>query len=375
VTDTPTRQPTAIDAIAEAHFAAEIALSPITGTHYGIPGSDALLDDFSPDGYAAQSALRRDTLTKLAGAEPQDDIDTVTLDAMRERLGLAEEIAAAGLDRSELNVLAAPLQSIRGVFDLMPTSTDDDWTTFATRLTRVPTALDQWMATLIASAGEGHVAPIRQVRACIDQCAKLVAPEGYFSSLTTTVNGADLTESVRAQMVSAIGEAATAYGNLRGRLATLLDRAPEADACGRERYALHSRDFVGSGVDLEETYAWGQEELARITAQMQEVAEQIKPGATIEEAIAILNADPRLPPRRHRRAARLDAGQGRRGHQPPSPTSTSTSPDRSARSSAMIAPTQTGGIYYTDPVDDFTRPGRMWWSVPKGETTFTPGAS
>ena len=35
-----------------------------------------------------------------------------------------------------------------------------------------------------------------------------------------------------------------------------------------------------------------------------------------------------------------------------------------------IAPTQTGGIYYTGPNDDFTRPGRMWWSVPKGVTEF-----
>ena len=36
----------------------------------------------------------------------------------------------------------------------------------------------------------------------------------------------------------------------------------------------------------------------------------------------------------------------------------------------MIAPTQTGGIYYTPPSDDFSRPGRMWWSVPPSVTTF-----
>jgi len=27
-----------------------------------------------------------------------------------------------------------------------------------------------------------------------------------------------------------------------------------------------------------------------------------------------------------------------------------------------IAPTRDGGIYYTEPSDDFSRPGRMWWS-------------
>jgi uncharacterized protein (DUF885 family) len=36
----------------------------------------------------------------------------------------------------------------------------------------------------------------------------------------------------------------------------------------------------------------------------------------------------------------------------------------------MIAPTQEGGIYYTGPTDDFSRPGRMWWSVPEGVEDF-----
>jgi len=35
-----------------------------------------------------------------------------------------------------------------------------------------------------------------------------------------------------------------------------------------------------------------------------------------------------------------------------------------------IAPTENGGIYYTGPADDFSRPGRMWWSVPPGVTEF-----
>ena len=37
----------------------------------------------------------------------------------------------------------------------------------------------------------------------------------------------------------------------------------------------------------------------------------------------------------------------------------------------MIAPTENGGIYYTGPSDDFSRPGRMWWSVPPGVTEFS----
>jgi uncharacterized protein (DUF885 family) len=45
-------------------------------------------------------------------------------------------------------------------------------------------------------------------------------------------------------------------------------------------------------------------------------------------------------------------------------------PERMRQLECRIAPTQEGGIYYTEPSDDFERPGRMWWSVPEGVTEF-----
>src|SRR4029079_14346147 len=45
-------------------------------------------------------------------------------------------------------------------------------------------------------------------------------------------------------------------------------------------------------------------------------------------------------------------------------------PDVMKTLECKIAPTDEGGIYYTGPTDDFSRPGQMWWSVPAGVTTF-----
>ena len=45
--------------------------------------------------------------------------------------------------------------------------------------------------------------------------------------------------------------------------------------------------------------------------------------------------------------------------------------ERVRRLECRIAPTHTGVIYYTGPSDDFSRPGRMWWSVPDGVTEFS----
>ena len=120
-------------------------------------------------------------------------------------------------------------------------------------------------------------------------------------------------------------------------------------------------------VDLDETYAWGQEELARIVAEMEQTAERIKPGASVLEAIELLDPDPRAPARRARRAAGVDAARSPTPRSPRSPARHFDIPEPIRRLECRIAPTDNGGIYYTGPSDDLvTRPGRMWWSVPEG---------
>jgi uncharacterized protein (DUF885 family) len=41
------------------------------------------------------------------------------------------------------------------------------------------------------------------------------------------------------------------------------------------------------------------------------------------------------------------------------------------RIEAMIAPVDGGGIYYSEPSEDWSRPGQMWWSPPEGMDTFS----
>src|SRR5690606_25121832 len=64
-----------------------------------------------------------------------------------------------------------------------------------------------------------------------------------------------------------------AYADLARFLADeLAPLAPQQDAVGRDRYALWSRHHVGAQLDLDETYAWGLEELARVQAEQAQVA-------------------------------------------------------------------------------------------------------
>jgi uncharacterized protein (DUF885 family) len=372
----PARPRTAIDAVADAYTDTLVALDPSLATTLGIPGHDTEFQDFSPAGISRFAAAERKTLEALEGLEPVDDVDAVTLDALRERLGLQLEIHATGWNLAELNNIESPAQNIRSIFDLMPTDTEEHWANIAGRTHSVPAAITGYIESLRTAKDSGKVSARRQVSIVIEQTSKYAAADGFFAQLAADARTADgpLPAGLQEKLDAGAAAARAAYAELAAFLKDeLLPVAPEKDAVGRERYALASRVFLGAAVDLEETYAWGVEELERIIAAQERVAGEIKPGATIAEAKEILNSDPA------RQLKGTDALQAWMQELSDRAVSDLAGvhfeiPDIMKTLECRIAPTDEGGIYYTGPTDDFSRPGRMWWSVPAGEDTFTTWA-
>ncbi|MDT4911166.1 MAG: hypothetical protein QOC66_294 [Pseudonocardiales bacterium] len=371
---TEMRTPTAVDALADRYLDESVSLNPIEATYLGIAGHDAELPAYDPDWHAQVSELRRRTLEALDAVEPTDANDRITIAALREDLAVAEELRQLGADESELRNIASPLQNIRDVFDLMPAATGDHWAVIAQRLAAVPSAVDGYIESLRSAAARGHVSARRQVEAGIKQCADYVGVDGFFPTFArhaAAEDGSELPASVRADLERNAAVAATAYEHLAAFLGDeLVSQAPQTDAIGRERYALHSRSFLGSEVDLEETYEWGQQELARIDALMVETAAQIKPGATLDEVFATLDAD---PGRMLSGTQALKEWMQRKSDEAVAALADThfDIPEPIRRLECRIAPTHDGVIYYTGPSEDLvTRPGRMWWSVPEGVTDF-----
>ncbi len=366
------RTPTAIDALAERHVAELLRLSPDDATAMGFPGGETEYGDYSPAGRRALDELNARTLAELDDLKPADEADRVTAAAMRERLGLEREIHASG--RVELNNIASPAQGLRSVFDLMPTDTAQQWEHVAGRLENLPAALAGYTESLLAARDAGHVAAVRQVDIVVEQAEAHGAPGGFFPGLVERAAAAETMTPALADRIRAGAEAgAQAYRDFATALhEELRPHAPQEDAVGIEAYRLASRVFLGAEVDLEETYRWGQEELARIVAAQEADAERIRPGATVEEARAILDAD---PARRLKGTQALrDWMQGLSDEAIEAMQEHFEIPAPMDRVECMIAPTQEGGIYYTGPSEDFSRPGRMWWSVPAGEDEFTTWA-
>ena len=315
----------------------------------------------------------RKTLASIQGATAVDAVDEVTKMDLSRELQLQIDKHDAGFDQRDLNVIESAPQSLRDIFDLMPTDSEEDWSHVATRMRNLPMAMEGYIQTLRTGIAAGNVPAIRQIREVVAQAAKHVAKGGFFYRLSEgakAADGGDLPESLLGDLAAAARDSAGAYAALSDFLVNeLAPHAPERDAVGREIYALASRDFLGAVVDLDETYEWGIEELARMTAEQESIAREITPGATVAEAIEFLDRDTR------RKLHGTDALQ--KWMQETSDRAVDELsrvhfdiPTEVRRLECRIAPTQEGGIYYTPPTDDFSRAGRMWWSVPEGVTEF-----
>jgi uncharacterized protein (DUF885 family) len=102
------------------------------------------------------------------------------------------------------------------------------------------------------------------------------------------------------------------------------------------------RHFLGAAVDLREAYAWSWEEIARLRAEMARVSNLVRPGATVEEAMAIPDEDP----------ARRVEGRG---------NFRAWMQELAERTISELH-----GTHF-----DIPRPGRMRWSVPDGVEAFS----
>lgn len=363
------RSLTDVDQIANEYFEKVLDLNPVHATELGRKGVETLYPDYSPAGEKAYARLAKKTLKKVDNVLPIDDVDLVTLDALQERLSLYRKQYKAGFGGWQLNNIASVPQEVRSVFDLMKRNTQQDWEHIIGRMHRVTEALEGYIQTLEAAREEGKVAPRRQVDIVIEQTTAYYAPGGFFDELAAEV--AEAVPSLKDEAATGAEAAKEGYRRLNSYLVEKLQPvAPSRDAVGRKAYSLHSRSFLGTTIDLDETYAWGVKELESIIARQREVAEEIEPGASIERAKQLLDED---PARQLHGTDELKAWMQKLADAAVENLAGSHfeigGPMR--RIECCIAPTNEGGIYYTGPSPDFSRPGRMWWSVPEGEDTFT----
>ncbi|WP_067464888.1 DUF885 domain-containing protein [Actinomadura macra] len=385
---------TALDDLVDRYMDELAVLDPCQAAIMGIAGQDSRLTDYGPDGLAARADLARATLARLdalapaappasasaagsggtapdsppsttprtvpgtaAGTAPgtEADCDRIAAAVLRERLETDLALHDARVHDTALNTLEGPLQRLRIAIELLDRGPDTDWDAVRGRLRALPGALDALRTGLVAACQNGRVIARRQVARNVQGC--LETP-GCLAELAARHGAGPL----RAELDDAVADASRALTEfaefLSGELAA---RAPERDALGADRYQLGVRDLLGTTLDLEETYAWGWEELARIETEMDEAGERILPGEPLPAVRAALDADPAYRIRgadafrawiqelADRAIGDLDGVHF-------------DIPEPLRRIECRIPPVESG-VYYLAPSEDLSRPGRVWWTV------------
>jgi uncharacterized protein (DUF885 family) len=351
--------------VADRYVDAVCDLDPIVATSLGTRPGDDRLPDPGPAGLQAEAQLARDTLAELdrvLAADPALDGDPVERRCarlLRERLGAELAVHEAGEGLRALSNLFSPVHSIRQVFLLMPTASEDDWAVVARRMARVPEAYRGFRASLEEGARRGLLVAPRQVSTVVAQLGEWLAGP-FFGGFAA--GGPD---ALRGELDAAARAADGAVAEVRDFLRDVYLPQTEGtpDAVGRDRYALAARRWTGSdlgaGDGLEEAYAWGWAEHRRILAEQRAEAERVVPGGTPMEAMRWLDVhgpavDGVEAIRERLQTMMDDAIEALDGVH-----FDLAEPVR--RVEAMIAPPGSAAApYYTRPAQDFSRPGRTW---------------
>ncbi|MEU4730851.1 DUF885 domain-containing protein [Streptomyces sp. NPDC023588] len=358
--------------VADAYVDDLIALDPITGTYLGVTASSAKLPDFSPAGRAAVAELARATLARLDAAEllPGADSDAERRCArlLRERLTAELAVHEADEDLRAVSNIHSPAHSVREVFSLTPTDTDEDWAAIAERLRAVPATFAGYRESLGLGLERGLYGGPRATATMIDQLTTWAGQDGsgpaFFADF---VSGGP--EALRAELDEAAAGATAAVVGLRDWLRDVYAPAVagKPDTVGRERYARWSRYFNGTDLDLDEAYAYGWSEYHRLLGEMKTEAAKILPGAGPWEALKHLDE--------HGTRIGVDEVQawlqGLMDEAIENLDGTHFElAERVRKVESRIAPP--GGPaapYYTSPSEDFSRPGRTWLPT-MGQTSF-----
>lgn len=367
-----TKKQSKLDKLAEKYVDQIAENNPIEATYLGIKGYDHLWPDFSPSGLEKTNKLHQNTLQEAKKLELENETDQITLKAMEERISLYNALYESGEQHRSLNNIESPVQMVRDIFDLQPQNTHEDFEKILNRLETIQTPLQGYIQSLEHAKEENKISAVRQIKAVSKQIEDITGENSSLNLLAQTYSLLNNTDTqMQNKLEEAILNAKKQFNKVKTYInETLLPLAPTQDAVGRQRYELLSQYHVGAKVDLDETYEWGQEELNNIDKQQKEIAKELYgDNISVMEALNKLNNEPRYILHGTKALQEWMQETADEAIQKLNGTHFDIDP-RIEKIECCIAPSSSGGIYYTGPSEDFSRPGRMWWSVPQGEEKF-----
>lgn len=345
------------------------AADPIHATMAGVSGHDHEWPDLSPEGHERRAEVWADIARRARACTIADEREQLARDVLLDECNLVASLFDADEHLRDLNNIVSPHQDLRMVFGSNDTGSEEGWEAILNRLETLPTALEGYRRSLEAGRAKGLAVARRQVEAVIEQGRLAAGADSSFDQLLTKLDGwGEASESFTVSVETAIDGAKAAFGEFNGYLETTYGPdAVEADGVGRERYAMLAGLYLGTSLDVEETYAWGWDEVERLWSELQAVAVEIDASKSSAEVFEMLMTDPAyamtstdefIAFMKQRQMQALEHLDGTHFDVPEPTKAINVQIEPAGGASAA---------HYVPPSEDFSRPGSIWYPI-EGKT-------
>ena len=266
-----------------------------------------------PQAVQDRAELTRSTLTALQSPSGQGTpaAGAVLRLALEERLRSDLALHDSGFLPGLVAPLASPAHAVMmGLESAAPDQRLDG-------LAQVPAALRDYAAQLQETARHGYVVPARQSRTLAAQVRRWADPAGD-DRLGALLNGAEDAQAPHTAAAAVLTDARAACHELATWLEEVhAPRGAANDAVGPELYGITSSAFLGTRVDLAQTYRYGWELLGQLTAQARALAAELGASSACAPCAGGRSRPPPSAwPRRHRRKSGCGPRNARRVRRP-----------------------------------------------------------
>ncbi|MDR2748338.1 MAG: DUF885 domain-containing protein [Bifidobacteriaceae bacterium] len=370
-----------IDKICNDYFLETLKEEPENALQFGLQGkvdNPNGFADYSPAGIEKQIKITQNYVEKMKNAKAETFEDSIVKEQFLQVLELSLEAESKFHDSyRQINNLFSPVQMFSRIFDFLNRETEKDFSNIAERLENLPKAVSQYTQSLEAGLEKSVVSSKRQVKLVIEQIRNQINPESsYFYTIQNDCKklfeSKAVSQPLYKRVENAIENVIAAFKKLLDFFEnTYLQKACDEDAVGIERYEYYAKEFVGQKINVEKSYLYGVEQIDQIIEQQFSLAKEFGAKSldkveAIKEAAKILDSDPNQV---------IEGPENLKNYMQDIADITMKYlidndhfeiPEPVQKVEAMIATTDVGAVYYTPPANDFSTPGRMWWSIPKG---------
>ena len=295
----PTPPQSAIEQLADKYLDALMESDTLMGTYYSIEGArHDRLPDNSLAGIAAWQAREDAWLEELERVGAPVEIgsrDWVTYGLLKEQL---EGAIATRLCHDELwgaSTTTSWHTWLPFVFDIQPLETPELRAQALSRLTAMPTYIDNEIANLREGLRLSYSAPRVTVEAVPDQVRSLIGPDSIFLGPATRSDDKAFADAVAQIYEEQIAPALNRYADFiqndylaEARETLAVSGNPDGEAC----YPALVRSFVTVGVPAEQIHAVGREQVAKIREEIQITLNTHFGGGDVSAFLRRVNEDP-----------------------------------------------------------------------------------